>query len=118
MISHAQFTYSSVSIHFVLVGAPLFLQYSLVFFLTYSTRLSTSEKHKRICEERRERVTSGQNSTVAGQRSSGAATPAEARRLHEYGIHGLPQVWIGESSGVQRPCLMGLSLFPASIPEV
>jgi hypothetical protein len=25
---------------------------------------------------------------------------SEARRLHEYGIHGLPQVWIGESSGV------------------
>jgi hypothetical protein len=32
MISHVQFTYSSVSIHFVLVGAPLFLQDSLVFF--------------------------------------------------------------------------------------
>jgi hypothetical protein len=43
---------------------------------------------------------------------------SEARRLHEYGIHGLPQVWNRESSGVKRPWLMGLSLSPASIPEV
>jgi hypothetical protein len=56
IISHVQFTYLSVSIHFVLVGAPLFLQDSLVFSW---------------------RTWPSQNSTEAGQRSSGVATPAE-----------------------------------------
>jgi hypothetical protein len=43
MISQVQFTYSSVSIHFVLVGAPLFLQDSLLTYLVVAIETCLSK---------------------------------------------------------------------------